>query len=213
MTLQSPVPILYEDNHLLIVDKPAGLLTQPTPENPDSLETRLKVWLKEKYQKPGNVFLGVVHRLDKPVGGIVVFAKTSKALSRLNESMRAGDFHKTYTATIEGSFPKKEGTLEHYLTHDDHKAYVEKIGAPGAKLARLHYSVVSQKGAFSIIQVKLETGRYHQIRAQCAAMGAPIVGDAKYGSRTVQPDGLIALRHTQLEFPHPITGAIVQIAL
>ena len=123
-----PVRVLFEDNHLLVVEKPAGMLTQPTPETDESLEMLLKAWLKEKYQKPGNVFLGVVHRLDKPVGGIVVFAKTSKALSRLNESMRQGLFHKIYTATVEGSMPASEGFLENYLIHDDYKAEVVNEG-------------------------------------------------------------------------------------
>ena len=149
-----PAPILYEDNHLLVVDKPAGMLTQPTPEVAESLETAFKQWIKETQNKPGNVFLGVVHRLDKPVSGIVIFAKTSKALSRLNESMREGKIRKTYTATIEGRMPQQEGTLEHYLIHDDFKAEVVPSKTPGAKLARLHYKVL-QQDAENLKQVEL----------------------------------------------------------
>ncbi len=211
MTLQPPVPIIYEDNHLLVVDKPAGLLTQPTPELNDSLETRLKAWLKSKYNKPGNVFLGAVHRLDKPVSGLVLFAKTSKALSRLNASMREGKCRKTYTATLEGSLPDEHGTLEHYLIHDAHKAYIASKETPGAKLARLHYTLIKQEGACSEIEITLETGRYHQIRAQCAAMGAPIVGDVKYGSRSSKDE--IALRASRLEFPHPISEELLSLIL
>lgn len=209
--MTSPVRIVYEDNHILVADKPAGLLTQPTQEQNDSLESRLKTWLKEKYNKPGNVFLGALHRLDKPVSGLVLFAKTSKALSRLNASMREGKCRKTYTATLEGSLPAPQSTLEHYLIHDDHKAYVSTKDTPGAKLARLHYTLLKQEGTHSIVEITLETGRYHQIRVQCAALGAPILGDLKYGSRYPTPDGTIALRASKLEFPHPITGAVLSL--
>ena len=150
-------------------------------------------------------FLGVIHRLDKPVGGIVIFAKTSKALSRLNEAMREGKIHKTYTATVDGHMPSDAGTLENFLLHDDYKAEVVKGGTPGAKLARLQYKVLKKEASSSVVELQLETGRYHQIRAQCAAAGAPILGDAKYGSSRPSKDGFLALRHTRVMFPHPIT--------
>lgn len=199
------IDVLYEDNHLLAVNKPAGLLTQATEENKDSLETQVKDWIKEKYQKPGNVFLGVVHRLDRPVSGIVLFAKTSKALSRLNALIRSKEMRKTYCALVEGSFQKESGTLEHFLRHDDYRAYVSNHPEKDAKPARLHYKVVRKIGKNSVLEIELETGRYHQIRAQCAAVGCPIVGDKKYGSRQPFSEGIIALHHFRLELEHPIT--------
>lgn len=197
--------VIYEDNHLIVVNKPAGLLTQPTDEEQDSLETQTKAWIKEKYQKPGNVFLGVVHRLDRPVSGLVVFAKTSKALSRLNESVRGKHVQKIYRALVEGKPSKNSDTLEHYLRHDDFRAYVSTKQDPEAKLARLHYEVLEEKGDCSLLQIELETGRYHQIRAQLAAMGYPIVGDSKYGSKKIFPKGIIALHHYRWSGEHPVT--------
>lgn len=207
----SSLEILYEDNHLIAVNKVAGLLTQPTEKENDSLEVQLKVWMKEKYHKPGNVFLGVVHRLDRPVSGIVLFAKTSKALSRLNASLRAHQLQKTYCALVEGQPSESSGTLEHYLKHDEYQAYVCDPQEEGAKLARLHYITLKQLGNTSLLQIILETGRYHQIRTQCAAMGCPIVGDQKYGSRQLLPGGMIALHHWRLQLEHPITKAVLQL--
>ena len=174
--------ILFEDNHILAVDKPAGMLTQPTDRESDSLETLAKAWIKEKYQKPGNVFLGVVHRLDRPVSGIVLFAKTSKALARLNAAIRERTFHKTYCALVEGILSKDEDILEHYLRHDEHRATLSTKKDPEAKLARLHYKVVKRfekTPTTTMLMIDLETGRYHQIRAQLAASNHPIVGDEK----------------------------------
>lgn len=199
------IEIVYEDNHLLAVNKPAGMLTQATKENSDCLEMQVKAWIKEKYKKPGNVFLGAVHRLDRPVSGIVLFAKTSKALSRLNALIRNQEIHKTYFAIVEGS-PKEDcGTLEHFLRHDEHRAHVGNKGEPEVKLARLHYKILKHIGNNALLQIELETGRYHQIRAQCAAIGCPIVGDKKYGSRQQLPGEIIALHHGRLELEHPIT--------
>lgn len=203
--------ILFEDNHLIAINKPAGLLTQPTDTVKDSLETQVKTWIKETYHKPGNVFLGTVHRLDKPVSGIVLFAKTSKALSRLNASIRSKDMQKTYCALVEGKLPNPLGTLEHYLRHDEHSASVSNKNDVNAKLARLHYKTVSSSTIESLVEIQLETGRYHQIRAQLAAIGCPIVGDSKYGSRRLLIDHIIALHHLRLEFKHPITGEKVVI--
>jgi 23S rRNA pseudouridine1911/1915/1917 synthase len=197
--------VLYEDNHLLAVNKPAGVLTQETAEESDSLENRAKAWLKNKYLKPGNVFIGVIHRLDRPVSGIVLFAKTSKALSRLNASIRSKEMHKTYTAIVEGHPIPENDTLKHYLKHDDYRATVCSSKDPHAKLAILHYTTLKSYSRSTLIQVVLETGRYHQIRAQFAAIGCPIVGDLKYGSQQQTSKGVIALHHSQLIVVHPIT--------
>lgn len=208
MSSNPPFEILFEDNHLLVVNKPAGMLTQPDNTGQDSLEVLAKAWIKERDKKPGNVFLGTVHRLDKPVSGVVLFARTSKALSRLNEAMRNKQSHKTYLATVEGILTPPQGTLEHYLTHDSHQASISHQNNPEAKLARLHYKVVSQQDELTLLEIILETGRYHQIRAQLSAIGHPIVGDGKYGSRKRFREGAIALHHYRLQVPHPITGLL-----
>jgi 23S rRNA pseudouridine1911/1915/1917 synthase len=197
--------ILYEDNHLLVVDKPAGLLTQPSGTSQDSLESWAKNYIKEKYQKPGNVFLEAVHRLDKPVSGIVVFAKTSKALSRLQEAMRSKSCRKIYEALVENLPPQQEGILEHYLIHDDYQASVVAKSVAGAKLCRLHYRVLEGGAPYIKLEIELETGRYHQIRAQLSAIGCPIVGDVKYGSKSEFEGSKIALKHVKMELPHPVT--------
>lgn len=200
------IDVIYEDNHILVLNKPAGLLTQPTDDNPDSLETQAKKWLKEKHQKPGNVFLHVVHRLDKPVSGIVVCAKTSKALSRLNASMRSKEIKKVYHALVEGTPKNPSGTLENYLKHDDHRAYVCTSSDKDAKLARLHYRVLKTTKNRSLLEIHLETGRYHQIRCQCAFAGFPIVGDTKYGAKPAPTYNGIYLHHAEFEMIHPTTG-------
>lgn len=201
--------VLYEDNHLLVVNKPAGMLTQPTNHEQESLELICKEWLKAKYKKPGNVFLHALHRLDKPVSGIVVFARTSKALSRLQASMRDFNIKKTYYALVEKAPQPSQGTLEHYLVHDDHISSLSKKGDPKAKLARLHYRVKEKKESHFLLEIELETGRYHQIRAQLAAIGCPIVGDIKYGSKQTLPFKGIGLHHAFMQIPHPITGELL----
>ena len=201
-----PEQILYCDNHLLALDKPAGLLCQPSGTSETSLEDWGKAWLKERFQKPGNVFLEAVHRIDRPVSGIVLFARTSKALSRLNEAQRAGLWQKTYQAWVSGTMRSHEGELVSWLLHDEHRARVVAPKMPGAKEARLTYRVVKSEAGRTLLEVQLQTGRYHQIRAQLAAAGCPILGDAKYGSRESWQGGEnIALRHCRLEFPHPVT--------
>ena len=170
-----------------------------------------KQWLKEKYQKPGNVFLEAVHRIDKPVSGIVLFAKTSKALSRLNSVMRDKNIQKVYLAMVEGSPSPADGCLEHYLVHDDYKARIADKDEPGAKAARLTYRTLRANDGQTLLEIVLETGRYHQIRAQLAAIGYPIVGDVKYGSSKQLPNGAILLHHSRLSVPHPITGEMVTI--
>lgn len=198
--------LLYEDNHQLVVHKPAGLLTQPSGTDQESMESLAKTWIKTHYQKPGNVFLEAVHRIDKPVSGIVLFARTSKALSRLNVAMRDKQSHKMYLALVDGTLISPEGVLEHYLCHDEHQARISHKNDPNGKLARLHYRVRQQKHNHALLEIVLETGRYHQIRAQLAAIGHPIIGDNKYGSRQSFGGNAIALHHTLLQIPHPILG-------
>ncbi|MBA3958279.1 MAG: RNA pseudouridine synthase [Parachlamydiaceae bacterium] len=204
------VSILFEDNHQVVVNKPAGLLTQPSGTNQDSLEAQVKQWIKEHYNKPGNVFLEAVHRIDKPVSGIVLFARTSKGLSRLQESMREKKSKKIYLALIEGVLGNPNGTLEHYLVHDDFQARIAPKTDSAAKLARLHYRVLKQAGQCCLVEIELETGRYHQIRVQFAAIGHPIRGDVKYGSRFAESEEHIFLHHSRLQIPHPITGELQQ---
>lgn len=197
--------IIYEDNHQLVLNKPAGLLTQPSGTAQNSLEFEAKNWIKHHFHKPGNVFLEAVHRLDKPVSGIVLFARTSKALSRLQASMRAKESQKLYVAVAEGEFAKPEETLTHYLIHDDFQARIAPDD-PSAKKVVLHYRVLKQSEGQALLEIRLETGRYHQIRAQLSEIGHPIVGDFKYGSSIPYAEEAIALHHYRLQIPHPITA-------
>ena len=199
--------IMYIDNHILVLMKPAGLATQPSADTTDSLEEIAKCWLKKEYKKPFGVFLHAVHRIDKPVSGLVLFARTSKALARLNLSMRLGHFKKKYLAIVEGVMGMDKATLEHYLIHGDRKAVLAEEKDPGAKLCRLHFSVKDRSKHSSLLEIDLETGRYHQIRAQMSAIGHPIVGDVKYGASILPyPQYKIALHQWQMSFPHPITS-------
>lgn len=187
---------IYCDNHLLVLEKPAGIVTQP------DFHELAKEWVKREFSKKGRVFLEPIHRLDKPASGIVVFARTSKALSRLNESLRNKKWRKFYFALVEGELPS-EGRLEHYLTHGDFCAHVVDEKEPGAKLAMLTYERKKIEKGRSLIEVELLTGRYHQIRAQFGAIGHPIWGDGKYGSRTKKET--ISLHHHKIELVHPTT--------
>jgi 23S rRNA pseudouridine1911/1915/1917 synthase len=200
------ISVLYVDNHILVVDKPAGLATQPSLDNTDSMELQAKEWVKKEYAKTGAVFLHAVHRIDKPVGGIVLFARTSKALSRLNEAMRAKAFSKQYMAVVEGIVAAEGATLEHYLVHGHHRALIAEESEPEAKFARLHFRVLSRGKRCTLIEVDLDTGRYHQIRAQLSAIGHPIVGDEKYGAIIPMWQGKkIGLHQWQMSFSHPVT--------
>lgn len=187
---------IYCDNHILILNKPAGIATQP------DFHEAARAFVKEHFGKPGNVFLEPIHRLDRPASGIVVFARTSKALTRLNAAMRDRKLTKTYLAKVEGVVPE-EGTLEHYLVHGDFKAFVD----PNGKQAILHFRRLKTLGNCSLVEVELETGRYHQIRAQFAAIGHPIVGDKKYGSKDDHKQ--IALHHQKLSLEHPTTKELL----
>lgn len=195
--------ISYCDNHLLIALKPPGVLTQPDDSETPSLETFAKDWVKRQYHKSGSVFLHAIHRLDKPVSGLVLFARTSKALSRLNEQSRNQEIQRVYVAEVEGILPHKEGKLDHYLIHGDHRAIVATAADPKAKHARLTYRVERFLDHTTLISIELETGRYHQIRAQFAAAGHPIVGDERYGAKVSSE--AIHLHCAKLSFLHPVT--------
>lgn len=202
--------VLFCDNHLLVANKPANLLTQPDDSGADSLESRMKSWVKEEFKKPGNVFLHAIHRLDRPVSGLVLFARTSKALSRLNEQSRDQEIQRIYTAEVEGILPVKEGRLDHYLIHGNHKAIIANQSNPQAKHARLTYEAIRFLPRSTLVSIQLETGRYHQIRAQFSASGHPIVGDKRYGAKTGDEDE-IHLHCTKIAFKHPVTKEIVQV--
>lgn len=201
--------VLFCDNHLLVMDKPGGLSTQKHDPAAQSLEEAAKSWVKERFHKQGAVFLHPIHRLDKAVSGVVLFARTSKALSRLQESMRQGSIHKSYRALVSGSLDEQSGTLRHFLLHGDHKALLGKEGQPGAKEAILHFQVIERREQTSLLQLDLITGRYHQIRAQLAAIGHPVIGDGKYGSAISYKKEQIALLHAEMRFPHPVTKETV----
>ena len=199
--------VVYEDNHIIIVNKASGEIVQGDKTGDIPLSETVKQYIKEKYQKPGNVFLGVVHRLDRPVSGLVVFAKTSKALSRLNDMFRTGDVHKTYWAIVKRGDIASEATLTDWLTRNErqNKSYAHSREVPGSKKAVLSYKVRSVSDNYMLLEVHLMTGRHHQIRCQLANMGCPIKGDLKYGSPRSNPDGGISLMSRRVEFVHPVS--------
>ena len=199
--------VVYEDNHIIIVDKCSGEIVQGDKTGDKPLSDTVKEYIKQKYNKPGNVFLGVVHRLDRPVSGLVVFAKTSKALSRLNDMFRTGDVHKTYWAVVKRRDIAMEGTLTDWLTRNErqNKSYAHEREVPGAKKAVLKYKVRAVADNYMLIEVTLLTGRHHQIRCQLAHMGCPIKGDLKYGAPRSNPDGSISLLSRRVEFVHPVS--------
>jgi 23S rRNA pseudouridine1911/1915/1917 synthase len=196
--------ILYCDNHLLACNKPAGMLTQPNHTDDPSLEEWGKEWVKGHFQKSGAIFLHTLHRLDRPVSGIVVFARTSKALSRLNCSIRGGSFQKEYRALVEGSVKEEQGLLEHYLQRDPFCSRAVPKESVHAKKCLLEYHVIKELNGYTLLKISLITGRYHQIRAQLSAVGHPILGDQKYGSHSHSPH--LFLHHASLRLPHPTTG-------
>src|SRR5699024_2024778 len=198
------IPILYEDNHLLVVEKPVNITVQGDKSGDQDLLTILKQDIKVRFNKPGNVYLGLVHRLDRPVGGVMVFAKTSKAGSRLSDVIRRNRLDRTYVAVTEGQVKQKKGTLTNYLAKDKQKNIVRVVPAShkAGKKAVLDYEVIASKNGFSLLKVRLHTGRSHQIRVQLAHAGMPIYGDQKYAKGT--PGGQqISLWAHELTFPHP----------
>ncbi len=199
--------IVYEDNHIIVVNKKPGEIVQGDKTGDKPLSEILKQWLKEKYAKPGNVFCGVVHRLDRPVGGLVVFAKTGKGLARMNELFRNGDVKKTYWAITKNMPAEPEATLTHYITTREriNKSYASTTPKEGAVKAILHYKVIARSDRYSLLEVNLLTGRKHQIRVQLAAIGCPVKGDLKYGAERSNPDGSISLLARRIEFIHPVS--------
>lgn len=209
----TPEDILYEDNHLMVVNKHCGDLVQPDPSGGSALEDQVKAYIKTRDAKPGAVFLGVVHRIDRPVSGAVLFAKTSKALARLNEMIREGSIRKTYWALTEQRPDPAEGELRHWIVRDAKSNRSRACDAPKAdgKEARLRYAVCGAGTRYTLVEVELITGRHHQIRAQLAKIGCPIRGDLKYGARRSQPGGGISLHSRAVAFEHPVRREMVEI--
>lgn len=199
--------VVYEDNHIIVVYKESGEIVQGDKTGDTPLAETVKAYIKEKYAKPGAVFLGVVHRLDRPVSGLVVFARTSKALSRLNDMFRKGEVHKTYWALVQNQPALPEGTLEHWLTRNEkqNKSYAYPREVPGSKKAILKYRLIGQSERYFLLEINLLTGRHHQIRCQLSAMGCPIKGDLKYGSKRSNADGSISLLSHRIDFIHPVS--------
>lgn len=204
--------VVYEDNHIIIVSKQSGEIVQGDKTGDTPLSEKVKAYIKEQYAKPGNVFCGVVHRLDRPVSGLVVFARTSKALARLNDMFRNGDVHKTYWAITAECPAEPEGTLTHWLRRNEkqNKSYAYNHETPNAKQATLRYRVIAHGERYHLIEVQLLTGRHHQIRCQLAAIGCPIKGDLKYGARRSNADGSISLLARSVEFVHPVSHQTIK---
>lgn len=199
--------VVYEDNHIIVVNKTSSEIVQGDKTGDIPLSETVKQYLKEKYQKPGNVFVGVTHRLDRPVSGLVVFAKTSKALSRLNEMFKNSEVKKTYWAIVKECPRELEGELVHYLVRNEkqNKSYAYDKEVPDSKKAILHYRLIARSQNYNLLKVDLKTGRHHQIRCQLAKMGCPIKGDLKYGFARSNPDGSICLHARRISFIHPVS--------
>ena len=208
--------VLYEDNHIIAVNKTCNEIVQGDKTGDTPLSETVKAYIKDKYNKPGEVFLGVTHRLDRPTSGVVLFARTSKALTRLNEMFREKSqndnvqstkaIKKTYWAIVQGAPKVPEARLENYLTRNEklNKSFIAKPGAKEAKLAVLTYKTLVKGEHYSLLEINLETGRHHQIRCQLAAIGCPVKGDLKYGAKRSNPDGGICLHARKIEFIHPV---------
>ncbi len=205
--------ILFEDNHLIVVNKLPSEIVQGDKTGDKPLSEELKHYLKEKYHKPGQVFLGVIHRLDRPVSGVVVFAKTGKALSRMNELVKARAIQKIYWAIVKNKPPEKEGKLVHYLTRNTikNKSFVSRNPGLDSKEAVLSYKLLASGEHYHLLEVDLHTGRHHQIRVQLAAVGCPVKGDLKYGSPRSNPDASISLHARQVSFIHPVRKEKLEI--
>lgn len=205
--------VVYEDNHIIIVNKTASEIVQGDKTGDTPLSETVKQYLKEKYQKPGNVFIGVTHRLDRPVSGLVVFAKTGKALSRLNEMFRNGEVKKTYWAVVKNRPPQEEGELVHYMVRNEkqNKSYAYDREKPGSKKAILHYRLIGYSQNYYLLEIDLKTGRHHQIRCQLAKAGCPIKGDLKYGASRSNPDGSICLHARNIRFVHPVSKELIEV--
>lgn len=205
--------VVYEDNHIVVVNKTSSEIVQGDKTGDTPLSEMVKQYLKEKYNKPGNVFIGVTHRLDRPVSGLVVFAKTSKALPRLNEMFRNGEVKKTYWAIVKECPKETEGELVHYLVRNEkqNKSYAYDKEVKNSKKAVLHYKLIGHSQNYYLLEVDLKTGRHHQIRCQLAKMGCPIKGDLKYGSPRSNPDGSICLHARTVQFVHPVSKETIRL--
>ncbi len=199
--------VIYEDNHIILVNKASSEIVQGDKTGDIPLSETVKQYIKEKYHKPGNVFLGVTHRLDRPVSGLVLFARTSKALSRLNEMFKAKDIKKTYWAIVKNQPPALAGELVHWLVRNEkqNKSYAYDREVKNSKKAILDYKVIGRSERYFLLEINLQTGRHHQIRCQLAKIGCPIKGDLKYGSPRSNPDGSICLHARRIEFIHPVS--------
>ncbi len=205
--------VLYEDNHIIIVNKASSEIVQGDKTGDKPLSEMVKEYLKEKYNKPGNVFCGVTHRLDRPTSGIVVFAKTSKVLPRLNKMFKDDEVEKVYWAIVQNRPTNDTGTLTHYLIKDEkrNKSSAYHTEKPNTKKALLHYSLIDQSDNYYLLEVKLETGRHHQIRVQLASIGCPVKGDLKYGAKRSNRDGSISLHARGISFIHPVSQNKIDI--
>ncbi len=205
--------VLYEDNHIIIVNKTNSEIVQGDKTGDKPLSEIIKEWLKEKYSKPGNVFVGVTHRLDRPVSGVVVFAKTSKALSRLNDMFRLGDVKKTYWAIVKNAPKYESQTLIHYIYRNEktNKSIAYDSPRKGTKEAELSYKVIAVSDRYNLLEINLKTGRHHQIRCQLSKIGSPIKGDLKYGAERSNSNGGISLHARSIEFIHPVSKKLISI--
>jgi 23S rRNA pseudouridine1911/1915/1917 synthase len=205
--------IIYEDKHIIALNKACSEIVQGDKTGDIPLSETVKQWLKEKYNKPGNVFIGVTHRLDRPVSGVVLFAKTSKALSRLNEMFRDGKIKKTYWAIVKNPPEKHEDDLAHYLHRNEkqNKSYAYDSEKPGSKKALLSYRLIARSDHYYLLEINLKTGRHHQIRCQLAHIGCPIKGDLKYGFDRSNPDGGISLHARKINFIHPVSQETLEL--
>ena len=205
--------VVYEDNHIIVVNKTASEIVQGDKTGDTPLSEMVQLYLKEKYNKPGNVFIGVPHRLDRPVSGLVVLAKTSKALARLNDMFRNGDVKKTYWAIVKDRPKELEGELQHWLVRNEkqNKSYAYDKEVKNSKKAILCYKLIAHSVNYHLLEVDLKTGRHHQIRCQLAKMGCPIKGDLKYGSPRSNPDGSICLHARRVRFIHPVSKEMIDL--
>ena len=205
--------VVYEDNHIIVVNKTASEIVQGDKTGDTPLSETVKEYLKVKYNKPGNVFIGVTHRLDRPVSGLVVFAKTSKALSRLNDMFRLGEVKKTYWAVVKERPKELEGELTHWMVRNEkqNKSYAYAAERAGAKRSVLNYRLLGSMDNYHLLEVALQTGRHHQIRCQLAKMGSPIKGDLKYGAERRNPDGSISLHARRIQFEHPVSKVMIDV--
>jgi 23S rRNA pseudouridine1911/1915/1917 synthase len=207
--------VVYEDNHIIVVAKESGEIVQGDKTGDTPLSETVKQYIKEAYAKPGDVFLGVVHRLDRPVSGLVMFARTSKALARLNKMFAEGQVHKTYWAITKNCPAELQGTLVHWLVRNEqqNKSYAYDREVPHSKRAELDYRVIGRSDNYFLLEVNLKTGRHHQIRCQLAKMGCPIKGDLKYGAKRSNPDGSISLQAHSMQFVHPVSKKEILLSL